>query len=310
MARQHKQGLDYFPLDIDFFDDDKIQLVSAEFGIKSEAVIIRLMALIYKNGYWYRWGNDECLLLAKRVGESGAFVGEVVMGLVRRSFFNEGVFNSFQVLTSRGIQRRYFEAVIRRKEVDVWENITLYDIKPLMSRYNVSINPVNANINSQSKVEYSKEKEKKSKEGLAADAAGEDSKAKDVTPHWNILKELWADFYKKKFNDLEPTFNGGAAAALKSILKRLQQHSSVTTRTKDFPWTEDYAKKVFTHFLQRAYSDTWRAQNFRLSILSSHYDSIITGNETGNTKTGKPATGANVDSKSAYSKIDGMYGGT
>ena len=124
-------------------------------------------------------------------------------------------------------------------------------------------------------------------ETLAADAAGKAEKIKEVTPYWSHLKKVWFDFYKARFNNLDPSFGAGASTALKSILTRLQKHSSVTQKTKDLEWSEDYAEKVFTHFLTKAYSDKWRQANFRLTILSSHYDSIITGNEhtTGKNRT-------------------------
>ena len=32
MARPRKQGIDYFPFDVDFFEDDKVALIEAEFG--------------------------------------------------------------------------------------------------------------------------------------------------------------------------------------------------------------------------------------------------------------------------------------
>lgn len=117
MARPRKIGLDYFPLDVDFFEDDKIQLIEAEFGMKGICVAIRLLCKVYKNGYFYQWGGDECLLLSKQIGDGIVpnLVEEIVKGLVRRSFFDKGVFDSFRILTSRGIQRRYLEAAGRTR---------------------------------------------------------------------------------------------------------------------------------------------------------------------------------------------------
>jgi hypothetical protein len=43
MARPSKTGIDYFPFDIDFFNDDKIQLIEAEFGIKGGYIAVRLL---------------------------------------------------------------------------------------------------------------------------------------------------------------------------------------------------------------------------------------------------------------------------
>ena len=41
MARPNKMGLDYFPFDVDFFNDEKIVAISGEFGIKGEIVVIK-----------------------------------------------------------------------------------------------------------------------------------------------------------------------------------------------------------------------------------------------------------------------------
>ncbi|MCZ3393276.1 DUF4373 domain-containing protein, partial [Enterococcus faecium] len=41
MARPIKQGLDYFPLDVDFFEDEVIDGISGEFGIKGELITIK-----------------------------------------------------------------------------------------------------------------------------------------------------------------------------------------------------------------------------------------------------------------------------
>ena len=34
MARPRKTGLDYFPFDVDFFEDEKIVAIAGEFGLK------------------------------------------------------------------------------------------------------------------------------------------------------------------------------------------------------------------------------------------------------------------------------------
>lgn len=106
--------MDYFPFDVDFFEDDKIALIEAEFGWKGVMVAIRLLCKIYKDtGYYYQWGGDECLLLCKQMGAGfvPGTVQEIVAGLVRRSFFDKGVWDSFGILTSAGIQRRYLSMV-------------------------------------------------------------------------------------------------------------------------------------------------------------------------------------------------------
>ena len=130
MARPRKQGIDYFPFDVDFFEDDKVALIEAEFGVKGVVVAIRLLCKIYKtNGYYYQWGEDECLLLSKQLGDGFApnLVKEILAGLIRRSFFDKGVFDSFGILTSVGIQRRYLEAIKGRTSAKPLSDIWLLD---------------------------------------------------------------------------------------------------------------------------------------------------------------------------------------
>ena len=43
MARPEEKGLKYYPFDVDFFNDEKIEAISGEFGIKGEIVAVRLV---------------------------------------------------------------------------------------------------------------------------------------------------------------------------------------------------------------------------------------------------------------------------
>lgn len=142
-------GIEFYPMNVDFFDDDKIALIEGEFGVKGSVIAIRLLCKIYREGYYYQWGNDECLLFARKSGADivPTTVQEVVNGLVRRSFFDKRVFDQFGVLTSRGIQQRYFEAVKRRQKVEVRREFLLVDV----SKYaNVKIIEPNVTVPSAS----------------------------------------------------------------------------------------------------------------------------------------------------------------
>ena len=143
-GRHNKNGLDYFPLDVHFFEQDTVKIIQAEFGIKGEVILIRLLSKIYENGYYYQWGVDECLLLSGAIGVSNELVEQVVRGLVKRSFFDKRVFDSFGVLTAYNIQEHFFNAVFRRKCVFVWAEYLLLNVS---SFKNVNINSINDNIN-------------------------------------------------------------------------------------------------------------------------------------------------------------------
>ena len=107
-----KKGIDYFPLDVDFFEDEKIQFVSARFGIKGEVCAIRLLTRIYRNGYFVKWDEDSSYLFAKVAGKefTPGLVNEVVKELIKRGFFDETLFDSLGILTSHGIQERFFKS--------------------------------------------------------------------------------------------------------------------------------------------------------------------------------------------------------
>jgi len=164
MARPEKSGLDYFPFDVDFFNDEKIEAISGEFGIKGEIATIKLLSAIYRNGYFIEWSEMLKMKLLKNLnGISKELLEQIVERLVRWNFFNENLFNSDKILTSKGIQRRYEEATKRRKNNECSLFWLLDDI-------NVNINTqdstINVNINAQSKVKESKVKESKVKNNI------------------------------------------------------------------------------------------------------------------------------------------------
>lgn len=150
MARPTKSGLDYFPLDVDIFEDEKIEAIAGEFGIKGELAVIKLLCAVYKKGYFIVWNDLTKATLLKRLpGVSKELLDQIVARLVAWEFFNEDLFNSAKVLTSENIQATFFEATKRRKTP-----------KPTKYIINVCNNSqaelVNVDINTQSKVKESK----------------------------------------------------------------------------------------------------------------------------------------------------------
>lgn len=162
MARPTKNGLDYFPFDVDFFYDEKIEAISGEFGTKGEIVAIKLLCAVYRNGYFIEWSEMLQMKLLKQLpGISSQLLEQIVSRLAKWNFFDENLFSSEKIITSVGIQKRYDEAVKRRKYTenrDYW----------LLDVVNVNNNSVSADINvtltTQSKVKESKLKEKEKKE--------------------------------------------------------------------------------------------------------------------------------------------------
>jgi len=115
MGRRKKQGLDTFPLDVDFFEDDKITSIVQEFGVKGAAVALKLLTVIYKHGYYIEWNEaTRRQVLVNLPGVTASLCDEIVRGLAKCGFFNRSVFSQVGILTSKGIQKRYFESTRRR----------------------------------------------------------------------------------------------------------------------------------------------------------------------------------------------------
>ena len=59
------------------------------------------------------------LLFGRSCGLGGNVVSEIVSAAIRRGMFDHTLYDRYHILTSKGIQERYFDAVSRRKSVDV-----------------------------------------------------------------------------------------------------------------------------------------------------------------------------------------------
>lgn len=164
MARPQKVGVDYFPLDVDIDQDDKVAIIEAQHGVVGFGIVVKLLMHIYKNSYYYEWTEKEQILFSRRVNVDINQVNVIINDCIKWGLFDEKLFKAFKILTSKGVQKRYFEIVKRRQRVEVAKEFLLLDDVDINSYSNlviVSINEegegVNADINPQSKVKKSKE---------------------------------------------------------------------------------------------------------------------------------------------------------
>jgi hypothetical protein len=157
MARPLATGMEYFPLNTTL--DDKFLLIEAKYGLEGFAIIIKLLQKIYKDhGYFYPWTEREQLLFSKGVNVDINRVNAIINDAVEYELFEKTTFKQFLVLTSRGIQNRYFSASKRRKTYTIYTNILLID--PVLNadakidkRVYVNINSVNVCNNPPSSVQ-------------------------------------------------------------------------------------------------------------------------------------------------------------
>ena len=81
MARPLKDGIDYFSKDTDFYEDDKIKVLRADFGAKGMYLLDYLLCEIYgKSGYYMEWDDRKCSLVSDgaRCDFTPGFVKEFV----------------------------------------------------------------------------------------------------------------------------------------------------------------------------------------------------------------------------------------
>ena len=155
MARPNKGGLDYFPFDVDFATNAKVEAIMGEFGAKGVLLMIYLLSAVYQKGYYLQWNKLQQMQLVNRVsGSSPDMINQIVNRLIAYGTFDEELFNSAKVLTSLRIQNTYLDATKRRKQpkpTEYWINVDI----------NHKLKGINDDINPQSKVKKSKVNETK-----------------------------------------------------------------------------------------------------------------------------------------------------
>lgn len=155
MARPKKTGLDYFPFDVDFFSHEKMICIAGEFGLKGYLVAVALLCAVYRNGYFVLWNDaTRFRLLRDLPGISDQLLRQIVDRLVYWKLFDEQLFLSAAVLTSRSIQQIYFDAVKRRSLSAAELPYLLVSVN--INGVSVNNNPVSVNIYPQSKVKENK----------------------------------------------------------------------------------------------------------------------------------------------------------
>lgn len=200
--RTCKTGLDYFPFDIDFFEDPKVEFIAAKYGILGENVCIKLLCRVYRNGYFLPWGEDETLLFTKRSVVEATYetVSGIIQELLKRGFFSQPHFEKYSILTSNGIQKRFLEATRRRKCVEMFKELIIADI----NGYNVDILPLDSNIGTQRKGKERKGKERKGN-GQAVSL-----------PNW-IPEETWKSYIEMRTRIKKPATENAKSLIIKKL---------------------------------------------------------------------------------------------
>ena len=110
-------GINYFPVGVNFMEENAMEVIEAKYGIKGPAIVLKLLCKIYKEGYFIRWDEEQCLIFANKAGRE--VQAEEVQGIIEILFI-KGIMdkNSYLengILTSENIQKVWLEATKQRK---------------------------------------------------------------------------------------------------------------------------------------------------------------------------------------------------
>lgn len=120
MARPRKDGLDYFPVDVNILSDIKTKKLIRGYGTETITILIYLLSAIYRdNGYYLQYDDDLNFIIADEFNFEENFVEKVILKMVEVDFFNKEMFEQHKILTSAGIQKRYLKASERRVSVNI-----------------------------------------------------------------------------------------------------------------------------------------------------------------------------------------------
>lgn len=119
MARPRKTGLDYFPFDVDFFDNYKIMDLLNEYGTLGVSIYQILLCKIYKNGYYLEVPLDKLAtqivrIIGNRWIPKKDLVLQVILYCADIGLFDKALLSQ-SVITSVGLQQRYSEVTVRNK---------------------------------------------------------------------------------------------------------------------------------------------------------------------------------------------------
>lgn len=203
------KGLQYFPLDVNFFENNKIAIIISDYGLEATAVVLKLFSQIYKSGYYMDWNEKigKIFSASFHTKYSYATIMNLVNSLVEEDIFNKRMYEEYHILTSEKIQNCYFSATVRRKKQKISnpEYLLIADMIPSSTTPNEHLNDDSVDKNpkiacnfEQSKVDKSKVKNSKENESINLIERESNARAREND---QSLKAEWDQWKKELLND-------------------------------------------------------------------------------------------------------------
>lgn len=121
MGREIKQGLDYFPLDTDFFTNKKIKALRRAHGLIGILTYLNILCRIYANGYYFKFDDIEELsmdiaedIANEQLKRVATCVTETINYLVGQGILAEGLFEG-GIISGIAMQEQYVRSAYAAK---------------------------------------------------------------------------------------------------------------------------------------------------------------------------------------------------
>ena len=204
MPRPYKIGLDYFPLDTDFFTNKKTKSLRRAHDSIGVLSYINLMCRVYRNGYYYKFDDLEELsmdiaeeIASNQLRKVAASVTETINYLVGRGILDEGLFKQ-GIISGVALQEQYVISTYKAKRNIKMDVHCLVDVNEVVAKNKVNSEETQVNsengTQSKSKVNNSKIKEN------CFTTTTTTARARDDVPSDQEILEY---FVSRKFDDPE-----------------------------------------------------------------------------------------------------------
>ena len=243
MGRPQKDGLDYFPLDVHM--DDSIALIEADYGVEGFGIIIKLYQQIYSNGYYLQVDNKRMKLISRAMNVDTDLLEEVILLAVEYGIFNKKLHKKYNILTSKGIQKRYFFASLRRLSINFYKEYLLLGVNDNINLDNVNIYSINVT------------------ETLVNDSSNSHSIVKD-----NDSKEYIYMPYLKKWNKIKSLPTHGEAIIRKGFKKK---HEDILNLYPE----EDILSAIESYGIIIGSNDYWYTHRFTFLRFLDKIDTFV-----------------------------------
>lgn len=255
LARPIKKGLDYFPMDVDFYSDRKIRILFAKYGTQGVALYIYLLTEIYRNSFYINVDEDYICIVADDLNIKNDTAVKIINHFCSGRLFDKKLFEEKKVLTSKGVQLRFQEAVKTRAskrkifvEKELWllnsnETLNFIEFDSDKNKDENNYNKFSDNQgNSQEKSPKKSKEDKIKKEEIITDKENiienksisyeEEIKTESVTEDCNIVdKEKMSAFFNNSSTEIKLPARDGYFLLDNNYLKRLlNKYSNVDVK--------------------------------------------------------------------------------